>query len=124
MHGALARYTLRTGSDGTVNMVLEPGTYDIRVRSEATLMSVLRSVALAPGMDPVDAGVLVGGDVDGDDTVGVLDHAAMVACFGYAAGNPQAPAHVSRCDLDGDGHVTALDYSAMLMSFGQTGNLN
>ena len=121
LHGAIDRYRTFTDAAGTITIALEPGTYDIRVEGDSTLMNLVEGVTVGTGMAPVTVGSLVQGDINGDNTVNDLDYSAMVMCFGYAVGDTIAPALTVNCDLNNDGYISALDYSVMIMNFGRAG---
>jgi len=120
-HGAVGCYQTYTDAEGIINIPLEPGAYDIRVKGTSTLMNLVEGVTVETGMAPVTVGPLVQGDINGDNTVSALDYSAMVMCFGYAVDDTAAPAPTANCDLNNDGYVSALDYSVLIMNFGQTG---
>jgi hypothetical protein len=50
---------------------------------------------------------LINGDVDGDDSVSILDYLELSAAFDSQVGDP---GYLPRIDLDDDGFVSILDY--------------
>ena len=65
-----------------------------------------------------DFGVLVEGDVDGDDDVDGADYSLLVQAYGLCTGDP---GYLATADLNGDGCVDAADYSLLVSNYGQLG---
>jgi len=121
-NGSLFYFQTTTTNDGIIELCVEPGTYDIRVKGLTTLKNIAFNVDIyPPGTVEVDLGTLLEGDVNGDNMVTGLDYSAVIMCFGYAVDDPQAPVPTPRCDFNNDGYVTGLDYSAVIMNFGLGG---
>jgi hypothetical protein len=85
---------------------ITPGTYDITVFSETTLMNVKRGVVISATNTSVDLGVLLEGDANQDSTINLSDYAILSMC--WLASESQAEYDV-RADLDRDGLVNTTD---------------
>ncbi len=121
-HGSLFYFDAQTSNAGIIELMVEPGTYDIRVKGTTTLKNLVTGVvANAPGPVEVDIGTLIEGDVNGDNMVTGLDYSAVIMCFGYEVSNPSSPEPTPMCDFNNDGYATGLDYSAVIMNFGLGG---
>jgi hypothetical protein len=120
-NGSLYYFETQTTNEGVIELLVEPGTYDIRVKGQTTLKNLVTNVEVYAGPVEVDLGTLVEGDVNGDNMVTGIDYSAVIMCFGYAVGDPGAPGPTPNCDFNNDGFVTGLDYSAIIMNFGLGG---
>lgn len=121
-HGSLHHFNTQTSNEGIIELMVVPGTYDIRVKGLTTLKNLLSGVEISLlGSVEVNIGTLIEGDVNGDNAVTGLDYSAVIMCFGYAVDETGAPAPTSMCDFNNDGYVTGLDYSAVIMNFGLGG---
>ena len=116
----VASGTPGTDSSGTFfDPGLQPGTYNVRVKSAQSLSKLVRSVVLVLGDNPMlDFGMLAMGDVNNDNVVDLLDFSSLRATFGLCQG---APGYDPRADLNADGCVDLLDFSLLRTSFGQVG---
>jgi hypothetical protein len=96
---------------------ITPGVYDVSLKGDRWLRKTLRGVRF-PLTAPLHF-TLIGGDIDGDNEVTLLDFGQLVAAFGSVPGdsnwNPNA-------DLDGDEEVTLFDFGVLVRNFGKTGD--
>jgi hypothetical protein len=93
---------------------LSPGTFDIGVKHAHTLRNVASGVALAPGDNPVDFGMLREGDANDDNCVNITDFSIFASAF--------APQYRPEADFDLDGNVNITDFSLLASSFGRCGD--
>lgn len=108
--------TTNTSGQFTINP-LEPGNYNIWVKHAHTL-ATLTPMTLAAGPQTINAGTLLEGDANNDNTVTLPDFSILASAFGTSTG---APAFDARADFNGDGSVTLPDFSLLAANFGQTG---
>ena len=121
-NGSLFYFQTYTNNEGVIVLMVDPGTYDIRVKGLTTLKNLSTDVNVSPpGPVEVSLGTLIEGDVNGDNMVTGMDYSAIIMCFGYEVDDPLAPAPTPRCDFNNDGYVTGMDYSAIIMNFGLGG---
>lgn len=105
-------FKLTTAKSSSTNMAvceamgIAPGTYDITVFSETTLMNVKRGVVISATNTSVDLGALLEGDATQDSTINLNDYAILSMC--WLASESQAEYDV-RADLDRDGLVNTAD---------------
>ncbi len=104
------------GSDGTLQVFLPQGTWDLAIKADRTLQRVVRSVTI-PASGTVNVS-LTAGDADGDNEVTLLDFGVLVSAFGSILGEP---GYNPSCDFDGDEEVTLLDFGILVRSFGEIG---
>ena len=60
---------------------IAPGTYDITVSGETTLMNVKRDVVISATNTSVDLGVLLEGDANQDGTIDLSDYGILSMCW-------------------------------------------
>lgn len=95
------------------------GTYDIAIKGSHWLRKLLPSLAIAStGRPNVDA-ALKNGDVDGNNSINLLDYDAFSASFDKITGDAGFNAEA---DLDGDGYVGLLDYDIFSGNFDTEGD--
>jgi hypothetical protein len=94
---------------------LAPGTYDLYVRGQHSLWTVLHNVTLPDTGGTVTIGPLREGDVDRDGLVSQADFALLVASYGKVRGEAGfAPG----ADLNEDGVVNIYDFSLLAANYG------
>ncbi len=67
---------------------LAPGTYDITVASEHTLMNVKRNVVISQPGTSVDMGILMEGNADNDDKISLFDFSIYASAWLTSQGKP------------------------------------
>ena len=88
------------------------GTYEIGAKGAHTLESSRRDVVIGQGTQHLDMGVLLEGDANDDNDVGILDYSLLYNAFDSS--QPSA-------DFDQDGLVGVLDYSLLYTNYGRAG---
>jgi len=99
---------------------LELGTYDVKVKGNHTLRSVVRNVTLNAGNNAVNFGTLVEGDANNDNIVDLLDAVAVQAAYGKSEGESGFDPN---CDFDENGVVNIGDVSILNVNFGRMGDV-
>ena len=121
-HGCLYHFDTQTSNERIIELLVEPGTYDIRVKGRTTLKNLVTGVEVyPPGPVVVNLGALIEGDANGDNIVDEIDYSGVIWCFGYAVDNPEAPWGTPNCDFNNDGYVDEIDYSGVVINFGLSG---
>jgi hypothetical protein len=87
-----------------------PGTYDIAIFAESTLMNVRRGVVVSPPSTFVDLGTLLEGDANQDDAID-LDECAILSAAWLAS--KDQPQYDLRADFDRNGLINAADLSLL-----------
>jgi len=88
------------------------GTYEIGAKGAHTLESSRRDVVIGQGAQHVDFGVLLEGDANDDNEVGILDYSLL-----YTAFDSSQPSS----DFNQDGIVDVLDYSLLYTNYDRAG---
>ncbi len=91
-------------------MGVAPGTYDITVHGESTLMNVKRGVAVSLPQTSMDLGTLLEGNSNQDDMVDLADCAVLASA--WLASN-ELPQYDIRADFDRSGFINAADLSLL-----------
>jgi len=89
---------------------LTPGTYDVAVRTNGYLQSV-QSIPLVAGANSADFGILLGGDVDGNNKVELQDFALLAGVFNSSNVNPQDPNNFT--DFNNSGLTDLADFAIL-----------
>jgi hypothetical protein len=89
---------------------LIPGTYDITVLGESTLVNVKRGVVVSPPSTSVDLGMLLEGNANQDNTIDLDDCAVLSAAW---LASKEQPQYDIRADFDRNGLVNAADLSLL-----------
>ncbi len=105
------------------------GTYDIHVKGGTFLSTKVTTVTILGGAANLGTLTVIGGDIDGDDAITILDYGHLSNNFDTTSSDPGwtipgtfdslAP---ETCDLDGDGGVTVFDYFYVANNFDQFGS--
>jgi len=120
----IATHNVTTNNDGSFEIGISPGNYDITIKGSHTLRNLAGNVVINTGaLTDVDFGTLIEGDCWGaggvpDNIVDISDYSAILYSFGTMSGYDR---WVATCDLNQDGVVDVADYSIALFNFGQTG---
>ncbi|MEM7798347.1 MAG: dockerin type I domain-containing protein, partial [Chloroflexota bacterium] len=111
-------YSTTTDQSGQFTLSgMAPGTYDVAVKTPSSLR-IVQQLTLTAGNNVANFGTVIGGDVNGDNAVTLLDFSILSASFNLAQGSP---GYDARADLNNDGQVTALDFSILASNFNTTG---
>jgi uncharacterized repeat protein (TIGR02543 family) len=113
-------YSATTDAYGHVTVTLtglNPGVYDLQVKSANTLSNKRLSVSL-PAMSEVNFGTLLVGDANGNDAVNGGDVSYMIPAFTRCAGDS---AYRREADTNGDGCVNGGDVSALVPNYTRAG---
>ncbi|MCL0097951.1 hypothetical protein M1O19_05475 [Dehalococcoidia bacterium] len=109
--------TVKVEDRAVAQVSIAPGTYDVTVAGETTLINVRRNVEIAaPDLD-VDMGTLLEGNANGDHVINMMDFSILVGSFGKAEGDE---AFDRRADFDRNGIVNIADFSLLVDNFGKT----
>jgi hypothetical protein len=87
-----------------------PGAYDVTIFGEHTLMNVKREVAVSEPNTPVDLGMLLAGNANGDDIIDWGDWAILSRSWRMSATQAQYDA---RADFDANGLINAADLALL-----------
>ncbi|KQC31622.1 ring canal kelch-like protein [Flagellimonas eckloniae] len=101
----------------TVNGI-EPGTYQIAVKSANYLQKVQTVTVLGNENNPVDMGELKAGDANNDNFITILDFSILSNSFGLESADPEFDLSA---DFNGDGFITIVDFSLLSSNFGTAG---
>lgn len=112
-------------------VVVEPG-YDMsfhRPVSNTTGLSMylqyrdwlnsLATIASGTGDDPGVDLIMVNGDVDHDNEIGISDYAIMSSSYGFFFGDP---GFIADADINGDDEVGIADYAILSSNYGDFGD--
>jgi subtilisin-like proprotein convertase family protein len=100
-------YNVTLGAGGAYSFAAtQVGTADLIVKGRNWLSRKVSAITLN-GSAQTRNFSLINGDVDGDDSVSILDYLELSAAFDSQVGDP---GYLPRIDLDDDGFVSILDY--------------
>lgn len=103
----------------TINGI-NPGTYDICVKSPRALSNKRPEVSIVAGaITPVDFGTLREGDVNNDDVINIVDYGFLADAFGSVPGDDNWD---DRCDFNRDGVINIVDFGLQGDNYGQAGD--
>ena len=112
------RTATRSGTAAVARLTgIPPAVYDIAVASEHTLTSVIRGVDLANYTCPLNFGMLLEGDANGDHIIDIHDFGLLACAFGKSTGETDFDA---RADFDRDGRITIADFGLLAVNYGKT----
>ncbi|MCL0078809.1 hypothetical protein M1O56_03990 [Dehalococcoidia bacterium] len=106
--------TVKVEDRAVAQVSIAPGTYDITVASETTLINVRRNVEIAAPALGVDMGTLLEGNANGDHLINMMDFSILAGSFGKAEGDE---AFDKRADFDRNGIVNIADFSLLAGNF-------
>ncbi|MFC2060773.1 hypothetical protein ACFLTZ_06815 [Chloroflexota bacterium] len=110
--------TTRLDTEATGNLTgIMPGTYDITVVSEHTLMNVRRGVMVTASPTSVDMGILLEGNADSDIIIDIHDFGILAASFMRLAGDANFD---PRADFDRNGIINTSDFGLLAVNFLKT----
>ena len=96
-----------------------PGTYDIGVRNLHSLRNLRKGVAVSADTPAMDMGLLLEGDSNIDNSVGVSDLALLASSYGQVLGEA---GYDRRADLNDDGEVGVGDLALLASNYGEKGD--
>jgi len=109
-------FKLTTTKSATANTAVceaagvTPGTYDIAVLGESTLMNVKRDVVISAPSASVDLGTLLEGNANQDEIIDLNDCAVLSAAW---LASKEQPQYDIRTDFDRNGLINAADLSLL-----------
>jgi VCBS repeat-containing protein len=119
---ALLTQTVTLDAAGNYSFVpssaLSAGNYDITFQGSHWLRKLNGNVVITAGANSVSASLL-NGDVNGDNSVDLLDYFALSDAYGSSVGDPTFNAEA---DLNGDDSVDLLDYFILSDNYGLEGD--
>ena len=99
---------------------LASGTYTWRAKGPQFLANSGAITLDTVPLTQADFGLLLAGDANDDNLVGVIDFNLLKLTFGKGAGDP---GYDGRCDFSGDDQVNIVDFSLLRANFGAGGGL-
>ncbi len=111
-----------TAAGGGYSLSLPAGTYSMTVSMASYLTEQVDNVVVASGgLTPLPDITLLGGDVNGDGTVDILDLSAIGAKYGLSSGDPGFDPAM---DINSDDIINIQDLSLAAANYGQTRTVN
>src|SRR4051794_3314127 len=98
---------------------LPNGTYNWRVKNPQFLANAGTLTLSGAPVTPVEMGLMLAGDTNGDNVVGVVDFALLKGSFGRACGSPGFD---PSADFTGDCSVNVVDFALLRSHFGHGGS--
>lgn len=95
--------SVTTGTDGSYTFVTGAGTHTLTFSHESYLPASTSATGVAGTTVTVSDVTLLGGDINGDGQVDILDLVAVASQFGTNSPSPEA------ADINGDGQVDIVD---------------
>lgn len=96
---------------------IEPGTYDITVHGETTLMNLKRNVVISSRRSSIDMGTLLEGDANQDNIINLRDYAILSNCWLASQSQPE---YDMRADFDYNGLINPADISLLATNWLRT----
>jgi hypothetical protein len=106
--------TTKSGSTAICQCSLIPGTYDVTVVSEHTLINVRRNVTISLPSTSVNMGTLLEGNANNDTIVNISDFGILAVSFGKMVGQP---GYDARADFDRNGIINISDFGLLAVNF-------
>ncbi len=97
---------------------ITPGAYDIYLKPKNYLQKRYNNYILLGGVQQIITGIYVGGDVNDDNKINVVDASCFNVCFGSILGDPN---YQGSADLNCDSYINLVDASLMNFGFGISG---
>lgn len=105
--------------DFSVEISESSGTVDVYVKVDGYLQKVSSGIELIDGANAVDFGAITGGDITGNNEIGIGDYGIFSAAYGSEMG---APAYNPFADLNCDMEIDIADYGPFSASYGTAGD--
>ena len=96
---------------------IAPGTYDITVHGETTLVNVKRNVVISAPRLSIDMGMLLEGDTNQDNIINLKDYAFLSNCWLALQSQPE---YDIRADFDRTGLINTADLSLIATNWLRT----
>ncbi|MEM7798742.1 MAG: Ig-like domain-containing protein [Chloroflexota bacterium] len=93
------------------------GSYTVFVKPEFFLAR-LESLVITAGSNSQNFGEFLGGDVNNDNEVNIVDFSILASTFNLSDGDP---GFIVGADIDGDDNVNLVDFSILATNFNQSG---
>ena len=105
-----------TKSDGTAvcQCTVAPGTYDVTILSEHTLINVKRNVVISTPSTAVDMGILLEGNANDDGIINISDFGILAVAYMCTEGEP---CYDARADFDCNGIVNISDFGLLAVNY-------
>jgi putative hemolysin len=116
--GSGTTFTTTTDQSGNFIINAAPGLYNIRIKGQNTLSTLIRDVSLQNGQNVLQVGTLLAGDSNTDDYVTAVDFSILSAAYGACEGTA---GYDYRADFNGDRCVSAIDFSLLASNYGKGG---
>jgi len=107
-----------TKSDGMAisQCTVAPGTYDVTVVSEHTLINVKRNVVISTPSTAVDMGTLLEGNANDDSIINISDFGILAVSYMKTDGEP---GYDARADFDRNGIINISDFGLLAVNYMQ-----
>ncbi|MCL0037058.1 hypothetical protein M1N15_00295 [Dehalococcoidia bacterium] len=109
--------TVKVEDRAVAQVSIAPGTYDVTVAGETTLINVRRNVEIAAPDLVVDMGTLLEGNANGDQVINMIDFSILAGSFGRHEGDVD---FTKGADFDRNGAINMIDFSLLAGNFGET----
>jgi len=106
--------TTKSGSTATCQCTVAPGTYDVTVVSEHTLINVKRDVVISTPSTAVDMGTLLEGNANDDNIINISDFGILAVSFMCTEGEP---GYDPRADFDRNGIINISDFGLLAVNY-------
>jgi len=105
-----------TKSDGTATCqcTVAPGTYDVTVVSEHTLINVKRNVVISTPSTAVDMGTLLEGNANDNIIINISDFGILAVSYMKMEGEP---GYDARADFDRNGIINISDFGLLAVNY-------
>ncbi len=105
-----------TKSDGMAisQCTVAPGTYDVTVVSEHTLINVKRNVVISTPSTAVDMGTLLEGNANDDIIINISDFGILAVSYMKTEGEP---GYDARADFDRNGIINISDFGLLAVNY-------
>jgi hypothetical protein len=98
---------------------VQPGVYDICVKSPRALSELETGVVMVCGTTSVGFGILREGDANNDDAISLADYALLYTAYGSIPGDANWN---DNCDFNRNEAVDLGDYALLYANYGQVGD--
>jgi alpha-tubulin suppressor-like RCC1 family protein len=111
-------WTARLNPDGSYQVPLPAGTYNVGINGSKWLRTTLTGVAVSGNITGLNA-TLLPGDINGDNVVNIEDFSLFAAAYGS---DPTSANWNPNADLNCDGVVDINDFELLAQDYGLTGD--
>jgi hypothetical protein len=106
--------TTKEGGTATCQMAIMPGSYDITIVSEHTLMNAKRDVVISMPSTTVDMGTLLEGNANDDNIINISDFGILAVAYMTMDGEP---GYDARADFDRNGIINISDFGLLAVNY-------